>query len=391
MTVVSDHTSVLEELIAATSGGLGDACAALGLRRAAPALVDELVSRCEAPAIDDGVEIHLRIAFHTERVDYVVRFGDRTVAAEPGVPGSPWARLDFDLADLASTLFGRRSPTAPALWRHEALKVPTADTSPEEVRELLKIQAGAMRANDALLAACDSRQPSLNQLATRFATDKWGMVHWYTPYYEHHFGRFADEPIRLLEIGIGGYHDLESGGASLRMWQQYFRRGIIYGLDIYEKRIATPRIRTIQGDQGDPAFLRDMAEQIGPFDIIVDDGSHLNKHVLTSFTTLFPYLRVGGIYAIEDLQTSYWPGWGGNLPDRAGATSSLGFLKGLIDGLHYREYGRAVSYFDENVVSLHFYHNLAYVVKGPNDEVGTPVAVRDHPPAYIPVGEDDLG
>jgi MycE methyltransferase N-terminal len=383
-----DTTSVLEELIPAVPGAIQQKVRAIGFARVSAALVDELVHRCEPPARSGGVEIHLRITSGAESADHTVAFGDETIAARPGVPDSPWARLEFTVDNLAKALFGRPGPVNTAAWRHEALQLIGPETPPEEIQALLKVQEGAMRANDALLAACSPHRASLNQLASRFVTDKWGLVHWYTPYYERHFAPFADEEVRVLEIGIGGYHDLESGGASLRMWQQFFRRGIVYGLDVYEKRLDTPRIRTIQGDQSDKEFLRRMSEEHGPFDIIVDDGSHFNRDVLASFDALFPLLKEGGIYAIEDLQTAYWPSWGGDDEDTAAPTTSIGFLKKLIDGLYHREYEAGKpSYLDENVLGLYFYHNLAFVLKGANNECGAPAVVREMPPDYIPGGE----
>ena len=47
-------------------------------------------------------------------------------------------------------------------------------------------------------------------------------------------------------------------------------------------------------------------------DIIIDDGSHLNRHVVKSFQVLFPLLADDGIYVAEDTQTAYWPGEGGS-------------------------------------------------------------------------------
>ena len=60
------------------------------------------------------------------------------------------------------------------------------------------------------------------------------------------------------------------------------------------------------------AFLTSVVDEIGPLDIIIDDGSHLNEHVIRTFEILFPLLNEGGIYAVEDLQTSYWPDHGGS-------------------------------------------------------------------------------
>jgi hypothetical protein len=75
---------------------------------------------------------------------------------------------------------------------------------------------------------------------------------------------------------------------------------------------------------GDESFLGKVLEETGPLDIIIDDGSHINRDVLTSFHYLFPGLRTGGFYVIEDLQTAYWPGYGGSSDDLGGACTSMG-------------------------------------------------------------------
>jgi predicted O-methyltransferase YrrM len=43
-------------------------------------------------------------------------------------------------------------------------------------------------------------------------------------------------------------------------------------------------------------------------DLVVDDASHLYKETRTSFETLFPLLRPGGIYIIEDWGWAHWQG-----------------------------------------------------------------------------------
>ena len=47
-------------------------------------------------------------------------------------------------------------------------------------------------------------------------------------------------------------------------------------------------------------------------DIIIDDGSHINEHVIRTFQYLFPKLKPGGIYVVEDTQTSYRQDYGGD-------------------------------------------------------------------------------
>lgn len=62
-------------------------------------------------------------------------------------------------------------------------------------------------------------------------------------------------------------------------------------------------IHTLVGDQGDFDVLKNwIANSNGGFDVIIDDGSHANTHILSSFNLLFhEALLPGGLYFIEDL------------------------------------------------------------------------------------------
>jgi hypothetical protein len=127
------------------------------------------------------------------------------------------------------------------------------------------------------------------------------------------------------------------------------------------------RIRIFQDSQDDDTFLRSMAAEIGNIDIIIDDGSHINRHVIDTFKTLFPLLADDGIYVVEDTQTSYWPKFGGTSTDLNHPNSMLSFFKGLSDGLNYEELlvtGRSPSYIEQHIVSMHFYHNMVFIYKG---------------------------
>jgi 23S rRNA U2552 (ribose-2'-O)-methylase RlmE/FtsJ len=96
----------------------------------------------------------------------------------------------------------------------------------------------------------------------------------------------------------------KGGGASIKMWADYFPRAHIYGVDINAApHPDTDRITTFVADQGDPDALRKVYEEAGsqPFDVIVDDGSHRHDHQQITFGVLFPCLRPGGLYFIEDI------------------------------------------------------------------------------------------
>jgi hypothetical protein len=214
---------------------------------------------------------------------------------------------------------------------------------------------------------------NLRLLATMYGSDKWGQ-HWYARHYERHFSSLRRKPIVLLEIGIGGYDDPRAGGASLRMWKHYFPRGRIHGVDICDKSPQDEdRIRTFVGDQSDEKFLRQLISEIGRPDIVIDDGSHINSHMIKSFEVLFPLLADDGIYVMEDTGSSYWPDFGGSSEDLTSARTSMCMLKGLVDGLNHREFmlrDYQPSYFDAHIVSMHFYHNLVFCYKGQNLEEG---------------------
>ena len=162
------------------------------------------------------------------------------------------------------------------------------------------------------LPADDNLDP-LTRLAIKHGTDKWG-PHFYTPVYHKLFAHLRERPLRLLEIGVGGYEYKKVGGNSLAMWADYFPHAQITGVDIAEKELSLdPRIKVLRGSQDDAVFLGKVCEEHGPFDIVIDDGSHIPKHVVASFGILFPKLADGGIYAIEDVQTAFWPNFGGSI------------------------------------------------------------------------------
>ena len=221
-------------------------------------------------------------------------------------------------------------------------------------------------------------RPSLTELAERHGTDKWGRHHRYTPHYERHFAPWRDRPVCLLEIGVGGYHHDDFGGASLRMWKSFFPNGRIHGLDIEDKSVfEEERIRIFRGSQVDAALLDRILAETGAPDIIIDDGSHLNAHMIGSFELLFPRLADGGIYVVEDIQTAYWPKYGGHPPGAAGPRSFMDFTRERVDGLNHPEYrwsGYQATPLDRTIHGVHCYHNMVFFDKGPND--GSSVADR---------------
>lgn len=209
----------------------------------------------------------------------------------------------------------------------------------------------------------------LTELGRHFGTDKVGRHH-YTPHYERHLGHLRHQAFSLFEIGIGG-GTKRKGGASLRMWKWFFPKAQIVGLDIVDKTyVRRGRIHPYVGSQTDRALLEQINAEHGPFQVIIDDGSHRNEHVRETFDILFPLLADDGIYVIEDTQTSYWPGYGGSL-DLEEPSTMMAMVKRLVDGLNYEEFldeEYVPTYTDLHVVGVFCYHNLVFIQKGHNNE-----------------------
>jgi methyltransferase family protein len=186
--------------------------------------------------------------------------------------------------------------------------------------------------------------------------DKW--MH-YFEIYERHFARFRGRPVHVMEIGV--YH-----GGSLQMWKHYFgAEARIFGVDIHPgcKALEEERIRIFIGDQADRDFLRTLRAEVPRIDILLDDGGHRMDQQLATLEELYPHVSPDGVYACEDLHTSYWPEYGG------GYRKSGSFIersKELIDRLnawHFREPDPRPDDFTLSTHSLHFYPSMLVIEK----------------------------
>jgi hypothetical protein len=220
----------------------------------------------------------------------------------------------------------------------------------------------------------------LTRLAIKHGTDKFGW-HFYTPVYHELLSRRRDESLRVLEIGVGGYGWPNIGGASLAMWSEYFPHARIIGLDVEEKRLDLgPRVALEVGSQTDPEFLLQLNERHGPFDLILDDGSHRPRDMVVSFETLFPVMANGGLYIIEDIQTCFWPAFGGS-PAGAGISD---LAASLFRCLNHEEIRVAnpqanIAPIARCVRSMKALHNLLIIENGDNTAPSTAAYDAQHP------------
>ena len=169
----------------------------------------------------------------------------------------------------------------------------------------------------------------LNSFAKKYGTDKSSEVHNYCVKYEKYLNFNRYDNLNILEIGI-------LDGKSLLTWGECFYRSNILGIDInpdckkFEDK--ENKISVEIGSQADSVFLNEVVGNYGPFDMILDDGSHMNEHVIYSFEHLFDSVKSGGVYIIEDIGTSYWSDYGGGFRE---PQTSVEYFKRLCDDVNF--------------------------------------------------------
>lgn len=192
----------------------------------------------------------------------------------------------------------------------------------------------------------------------RRLVDKW--LH-YLPIYDEHFGPYRGRDFRFLEIGV-------FKGGSLEMWRRYFgQKATIFGIDIDPAcaKYVDPPNQVRIGSQADLPFLLSVVSEMGAPDVILDDGSHIGWHQAASFTALFPLLKDGGLYVIEDLHTSFWTNWGGGFRRKG---TAIELVKSMIDDMHgwYHRRKQEVVHKDE-IGAIHIYDSLVVIQKKRRD------------------------
>ena len=210
----------------------------------------------------------------------------------------------------------------------------------------------------------------LKKLGIKYGTDK-ATTHSFNQrsfldIYEKYFQLLKDKKVVLLEIGV-------LNGSSLEVWKEYFSSDSkIIGLDIDPSKssLSKSNIEIVIGSQNDTNIIKNIKDHNKDgFDIIIDDGSHLNKLTIESFNLLFDSIKPGGFYVIEDTHCTYgeewwtdfdklvsqWPGMNLNsIPFENKRIDFDIFLKELIENLDKKS---------GNVFSLHFYSETIIIEK----------------------------
>jgi hypothetical protein len=192
---------------------------------------------------------------------------------------------------------------------------------------------------------------NLTQLADFYKTDKGTIKHLYTPVYERWMKDKRLEHVDLLEIGV-------ACGCSLKMWHEYFPIGTITGVD------NRPECKSLCKDYKRIEILITDATKWNPekqYDFVIDDGSHVSVDIVKTWENLWPTVKPGGLYIIEDLRCTHDAGYlkthDWNRPsDDFNRRHIMVWLDGLMKRTDYRQ---------TDIDFIHYHREMFVIGKKP--------------------------
>lgn len=143
-------------------------------------------------------------------------------------------------------------------------------------------------------------------------------------------------------------------GESARILSTSFPKATVLTIDLERRDLdfdLFPNIYYQVADQTDALALVEVINHHfkSGVDLVIDDASHFGAYSLATFNALFPLVKSGGAYFVEDWGTGYWSSWtdgqafeplqirGDSLiPNRISSHDfgMVGFVKSLVDLTH---------------------------------------------------------
>jgi len=148
----------------------------------------------------------------------------------------------------------------------------------------------------------------------------------YFQVYEQLFKPYRNKKITFVEVGV-------LDGGSLFMWRKFFgKKARIIGIDLNPeaKKWEKDNFEIYIGSQSDPAFWSKFSKEVGPVDLLLDDGGHRFDQQFVTLESMLDQINDGGMLVVEDTHTSYFGGFGDN------EKSFVHYVKDYIDKINYR-------------------------------------------------------
>lgn len=217
----------------------------------------------------------------------------------------------------------------------------------------------------------------LSHLAKKYKCAKNNHIHnnvYLVDIYHQYFEKIRDQKISFLEIGV-------YTGASISMWLEYFKNISLYMIDIdpTTKKFERNGVEIFIGSQDDKKLIGDLTNKCNKFDVILDDGSHINELTLKSFDLLWSHVKPGGLYIIEDTHCSYdsnimpsmtdsylrknWPGMKYNPPELKCENKREDVNKFLLEKIYELDLNHKPKVKNTNIFSIHIYSKSIIIQK----------------------------
>ena len=201
---------------------------------------------------------------------------------------------------------------------------------------------------------------SLEEISKQYRSDKGSVYHNYLEIYEKYFSKYRDSLENFLEIGLWE-------GDSIRMWRDYFTTGDLVGADILDlSHVVLPKTQIHICDQSERTQLTELVNKtFNEFDIIIDDGGHWQHRQQITLGHMFPFLKSGGVFVIEDLHTANHPAY-----TRPGDVATLDILhtwKSTNKLISTCMLPHEIEYLQNNVAEIHIEQaavsDIAFIIK----------------------------
>jgi SAM-dependent methyltransferase len=216
---------------------------------------------------------------------------------------------------------------------------PAPAQSPTETPAPVTAPSRAPASRKTTVRQTAGRESNLTDLADKYGSDKGSTKHRYAELYNLLFHPYRGRAVKFLEMGLliggpehGNSADRETTDLpSVRMWLEYFPKGRIYGLDVSDfSWFKHPRFTFLRCDMDRRENIASALAGEDGFDIIIDDASHASHHQQFAFLELFPKLKPGGIYIIEDLR------WQPEPYERRGITKTADLFQSYLQDRSFR-------------------------------------------------------
>lgn len=208
---------------------------------------------------------------------------------------------------------------------------------------------------------------SLDSLAQKYGTDKSSLHHGYCSTYAQYLDPIRETARKVLEVGI-------AGGASLRMWRDYFPNSDIIGVDHNSQYVNAvnlenlaqkdSRIQCSLYDAANPEDWDKIEERWGcDFDVLIDDGYHSTANIIQTFENAFQLVRDGGYYIIEDLHAVYTPDYNRDNHLVRDVKSAVHYFLDLVHQVNEHGEGQCGRQSWSELESVHFHKSLVIIKK----------------------------